>query len=77
MPGIAAEAHIGVEDLAQCIAFAVLVERLLAKTAEGALCFTNLKTVEIEELAKGERQHLISTLARRDTWNTRGKKESV
>ena len=73
-----AEAHIGVEDLAQCIAFAVPVERLLAKPAEGALCFTNLKTVKIEELAKGERQHFDFYASPGEIRGIlRGKKESV
>ena len=55
--GHSTEAHIGIENFAQLVAFTVLVEYLLTKSTESALRFTNLETVEIEELTERERQH--------------------
>ena len=52
-----AEAHIGIKNLPQFIAFTVLVEYLFAKSTKCTLCFTNFKTVKIKELTERERQH--------------------
>ena len=55
--GHSAEAHIGVKNFSQFVAFTVLIKYLLAASTKGALRFTNLKTVKIEELTERERQH--------------------
>ena len=55
--GHSTEAHIGVKNFSQFVAFTVLIKYLLAESTESTLRFANLKTVKIKELTERERQH--------------------
>ena len=55
--GHSSETHISVKNLAQLVAFTVLIKYLLAEPTEGALRFPNLEVVESKELSERKRQH--------------------
>ena len=74
--GHSTEAHIGVKNFSQFVAFTVLIKYLLAESTESTLRFANLKTVKIEELTERERQHFdFDAPPRRDRLNTPRKED--
>ena len=56
--GHAAKAHVGIKNLAQFVLRTILIDCFLLLAAKCALDRLNRKAVKINELRKGQRQHL-------------------